>query len=196
MGLRKEKKLRTSFIQFVVALGLFMIVLVLINYMLLVVSSLIVYPANYSERMIQHNFETLKEAEQVTGDLLTPMSSFGVYTDNGEFLYGNFLEKDTNKMWTKYNKGEKSAGSRNYMTSIKREEGVLLIKYPLTMQYKTDKLRSLLLNPEATGVILFIIELILGIVSLSNRFAKNIDKELESLLVAAGKIEEGDLESL
>ncbi|HHX61518.1 MAG TPA: HAMP domain-containing histidine kinase [Epulopiscium sp.] len=194
MGLRKEIKLRTSFIEFVVVLGILIVSLVITNYVLFSLTSFVVYPANYSEKIIQDNLKYLEETDEVTADLLTSMSTFGVYSDNGKYIYGNFSDKNKKRMWDKYSIGKKSSGLRSYITSIEREEGILLIKYPLTMQYKTEKMRSILPNPEATAMVLFILELIMGIVLLSNKFAKKINKELESLLMAAVKIEEGDLE--
>lgn len=194
MGLIKETKLRTSFIGFVLILGIFMVSLVIINYLLFSFTSSLLYPANHSEKIIQDNFEELKETEKVTAELLSPVSSFGVYSDSGKYLYGNFLDKNKNTIWNKYNLDEKSLGLRNFITSIKREEGILLIKYPLTMQYKNGKMRSNLPNPEITYMILFILQLIIGIVLLSNMFAKKINKELKLLLAASKKIEEGDLE--
>lgn len=192
MGLIKETKLRTSFIGFVLILGILMVSLVIINYLLFSFTSSLLYPANHSEKIIQDNFEELKETEKVTAELLSPVSSFGVYSDSGKYLYGNFLDKNT--IWNKYNLDEKSLGLRNFITSIKREEGILLIKYPLTMQYKNGKMRNNLPNPEITYMILFILQLIIGIVLLSNMFAKKINKELKFLLAASQKIEEGDLE--
>lgn len=194
MGLIKETKLRTLFIKFVVVLGIFIVSLVIINYYLFALSSFIFYPANYSEKVIHNNFEKLKEIDKVTADLLTPMSSFGVYSDNEKYLYGNFSDKDKDKIWNKYNIGENSSGLRNYIISIKRKEGILLIKYPLTIQYKTKKLRTVLPNPEITSIILFILELIMGIILFSNIFAKKVNKELKTLFTASEKIEEGDLE--
>lgn len=194
MGLRKEKKLRASFIEFVVVLGVFIVSLIIINYFLFVFTSFMVYPANYSEKIIQDNFEDLKETDKVRAELLSPISNFGVYSDSGKYLYGNFSDNDKNKIWNKYDSGEKSLGSRNFITSIKREEDILLIKYPLTTQYKNEKMRSILPNPEITNIVFFILELIVGIILLSNSFAKKIDRELNSLLLAAEKIEEGDLE--
>lgn len=194
MGLRKETKLRTSFIRFVALLGASIIVLFVINYLLFVIVSNIAYPANYSEKIIQDNLTQLRESEKVTADLLTPMSSFGVYSSEGDYLYGNFSEKDKKIIWNKHSMEEQFLGLRNYITSINREDGILLIKYPLTVQYKSENLRSIFPNVEITIILLFFGELIMMIFLLSSRFAKKIDKELNSLLVATEKIENGDLD--
>lgn len=195
MGMIKEIKLRTSFIGFVFVLGIFVVLLAIANFFLLFsFSSPWVYPANYTEKIIQSNFEELKQRDKVTIELLSPMSNFGVYSDSGKYLYGNFSDKNKNVIWNKYNAGENSLERRNYISSIERKEEILLIKYPLTPQYKSEKIRNILPNPEITNLLLFILELIIGIVLLSNIFAKKINKELSSLLFAAERIEDGDLE--
>ena len=188
MGLKKGKELRSTFIKYVFSLGIFIIILLIINYYLIFIVSFGVYPANYSEKTIQNNLEKLKESPKVTIDLLTPMCSFGVYSNNGDYLYGNFSKVDQELMWDNYNNSKMSSGGKNYIVSIKREDGILLIKYPLTLQYKNEILRSILPNAEITIIILFIIEFIIVLLLLSNRFAKKINKELKLLLSATKKI--------
>ncbi|WMM24142.1 HAMP domain-containing sensor histidine kinase [Tissierella sp. MB52-C2] len=194
MGLKKGKELRSTFIKYVFSLGIFIIILLIINYYLIFIVSFGVYPANYSEKIIQNNLEKLRESPKVTIDLLTPMCSFGVYSNNGDYLYGNFSKVDQELIWDNYNNSKMSSGGKNYIVSIKREDGILLIKYPLTLQYKNEKLRSILPNGEITIIILFIIEFIIVLLLLSNRFAKKINKELKLLLSATKKIEEQDLD--
>ena len=194
MELRKETSLRISFIKFIVLLGTLIVILILANYYITRMTSNIVYPANYSEKVIQDNFEELKETSKVTKDLLTPMSNYGVYSNNGKYLYGNFSDKNKERVWNKYICRDKSLGSRRFIKSIKRKEDILLITYPLTLQYKSKKMRDLLPNAEMTISILFILELFLIIFLLSNKFAKHINKELNHVLNTVGKIEDGDLD--
>jgi|GEM_PF-70097 len=194
MGVRKNTKLRTLFIQFVVVLGIFIIILAPLNYLLLVHSSPVTYPANYSETVIHNNLKRLKESAEVDETMLSPMSTFGVYSDRGEFLYGSFPDEEKNKIWNTYITGKKSMGLKNYIAYIQRQDEILLIKYPLVMQYKNARLRALLPNPEKLAFILFLIEFIIGFILISNRFANKINRELKSLLLVAAKIEAGDLE--
>lgn len=194
MGIKKEIKLRTSFLGFVIFLGILTICLIMINYFLFAFTSIIVYPPNYSEHLIQSNFEELKDIEKVNSNLLTPMSNFGVYSNDGKYLYGNFSTKDENRIWNMYEKGEKTLGLRNYITSIERKDDILLIRYPLTTQYKTEKMRRYLPNAENTLLVMFLLELFIVIILISNKFARKMNEELKPLLVASEKIEEGDLE--
>ena len=194
MGVGKQKHLRAIFIKYVVSLGLGIVLLLVTNYYIFFVNSFGIYPANYSEKTIQRNYEQLKKTPRVTIDLLTPMSSFGVYSNDGNYLYGSFSDRDEDRIWDNYIKGKMSYGGRNYLASIERDDGVLLVKYPLTVQYKNQKLRSLLPNAEIIIFVLSLIELATIIILLSNRFAKNINKDLASLLDAARKIEDQDLD--
>ncbi len=58
MGLRrsKSKSLRTIFIKYILYLGVFITTLMLVNYLVFGIASIGVYPANYSERIIQKNY--------------------------------------------------------------------------------------------------------------------------------------------
>lgn len=194
MGLRKRKKLRTMFIEYIVFLGIFIVILIIVNYLMFAITSIGVYPANYSEKVIQKNFDELKNSPKVTMDLLTPMCSFGVYSENGDFLYGNFPLDDREANWDSYIQGRKSIGSSGYNTGIEREEGVLIVSYPLTMQFTSDKLRRIMPNAEATIVFSFLLQLIIIIIFWSNRFVKKVNNELRNLLIPMEKIENQDLD--
>ena len=194
MGIGKGKKLRTTFIEYVISLGVLIIALILADYLLFIVASIGVYPANYSEKMIQKNFDDLKNSPKVTMDLLTPMCSFGVYSEDGQFLYGNFSTSDRKTNWDNYINGKATGDLSNYITSIRRTEGILIISYPLRMEYKSETLRKVLPNAELTIVVIFFIELITIIILWSNRFSKKINSELKTLLSATEKIKEQDLD--
>lgn len=195
MGLRKSesKTLRTIFIRYILSLGIFLMVLILVNYFIFGIASIGVYPANYSERIIQKNLDELKNSPKVTMDLLTPMCRFGVYSEGGDFLYGNFSNKDIDTNWDTYNQKKNSIGSSYYITSIAREEGILIISYPLKMQFTSPRLRRTLPNAELTITFIFFFQLLILIILWSNRFAKRINNELKILLHAVEKIEEQDL---
>lgn len=194
MGIGKKKKLRTTFVEYVVSLGLLIIVLILVNYYIFIIASFGVYPANYSEKIIQKNFDKLKKSPTVTMDMLTPMCTFGVYSKDGQYLYGNFPREEENKNWDNYLQGKTNIGLRRYITSIEREEEILIIIYPLNMEYKNSSLRKVLPNAEVTLIILFFLQLSIFIILWSNRFAKKINNELKNLLMAASKIEDQDLD--
>ncbi|WP_303864145.1 HAMP domain-containing sensor histidine kinase [Alkalibaculum bacchi] len=194
MGIRKSTKLRTTFIKYVVSLGLLIIILILVNYYLFIVASIGVYPANYSEKIIQSNYDELKNLPRVTIELLTPMCNFGVYSEEGDFLYGNFSSKDIKINWDRYQQGKTSTGLEKYIITIDRDEGILIITYPLTAQYRNEILRRTLPNAELTIVIVFFIQLIALIILWSNRFAKKVNNELKTLLIPMAKIQEQNLD--
>lgn len=193
MGLKKNKKLRTIFIEYMLSLGALIIILCLANYFFFVSASM-VYPANYTEKVIQENYSKLKDTAKVTNDLITPMSSFGVYSIHGDYLYGNFHAKHRDIYWDTYNRGEKSTGLSNFLTSIEREDDILIINYPLTMQFKSEKLRSLLPNAEWAVLLLFFLQLIILFILWSNKFAKKVNRELKTLLTTMEKIKEKNLD--
>ena len=166
MGLRngKSKTLRTIFIKYILSLGIFIMFLILINYFIFGIASIGVYPANYSERIIQKNVDELKKTSKVSMDLLTPMCSFGVYSERGDFLYGNLPFKYIDTSWDSYRQGKNTIGSFGYIASIEREEGVLIISYPLKMKFKNEDLRRTLPNAEFPITGLFFIQLLILII--------------------------------
>ena len=195
MGLRrsKSKSLRTIFIKYILYLGVFLTTLMLVYYLIFGIASIGVYPANYSERIIQKNYDELKNSPKVNMDLLTPMCSFGVYSEAGDFLYGNFPVKYIDKGWGNYRQGINTIGLSDYIISIEREEEVLIISYPLSMQFKNDGLRKTLPNAELTIIFSFLFQLLILIILWSSRLAKSINSELRNLLNAVEKIEEQNL---
>ena len=196
MGLRrsKSKSLRTIFIKYILYLGVFLTTLMLVYYLIFGIASIGVYPANYSERIIQKNYDELKNSPKVNMDLLTPMCSFGVYSEAGDFLYGNFPVKYIDKGWGNYRQGINTIGLSDYIISIEREEEVLIISYPLSMQFKNDGLRKTLPNAELTIIFSFLFQLLILIILWSSRLAKSINSELRNLLNAVEKIEEQNLD--
>ena len=196
MGLRrsKSKSLRTIFIKYILYLGVFITTLMLVNYLVFGIASIGVYPANYSERIIQKNYDELKNSPKVNMDLLTPMCNFGVYSEAGDFLYGNFSVKYIDDSWDNYRKGKNTIGLSDYIISIEREEEVLIISYPLSMQFTNDGLRKTLPNAELTIIFSFLFQLFILIILWSNRLAKRINSELRNLLNTVEKIEEHNLD--
>ena len=190
MGLRrsKSKSLRTIFIKYILYLGVFITTLMLVNYLVFGIASIGVYPANYSERIIQKNYDELKNPPKVNMDLLTPMCNFGVYSEAGDFLYGNFSVKYIDDSWDNYRKGKNTIGLSDYIISIEREEEVLIISYPLSMQFTNDGLRKTLPNAELTIIFSFLFQLFILIILWSNRLAKRINSELRNLLNTVEKI--------
>ncbi|NLV86327.1 MAG: HAMP domain-containing histidine kinase [Clostridiales bacterium] len=196
MGIRKNRgnTLRRIFMKNIFYLGAFITILILANYLVFIIASLGVYPANYSERIIQRNYDELKNAPKVTMDLLTPMCSFGIYSETGGFLYGNFPPKYIDAGWDSYKQGKKTIGLSDYIISVEREEDVLIISYPLNMQFTNDGLRKTLPNAELTIIILFLFQLFVLIIMWSSRLAKRINEELGNLLYSVKRIEEQNLD--
>ena len=196
MGIKKGRNntLRRIFLKYIFYLGTFITAVMLVNYLIVGIASIGVYPANYSERTIQKNYEELKSSPKVTMDLLTPMCSFGVYSEVGDFLYGNFPSEYIYAGWDSYKQGEKAIGLSEYIISIEREEGVLIISYPLNMQFKNDELRKTLPNAELIIMLSFLCQLFILIIMWSNRLAKRIKKELGNLSYAVEKIKEQNLD--
>jgi len=122
------------------------------------------------------------------------MSHFGVYSNDGNYLYGNFTSKEIKKNWDYYSNGDTASGLSNYIICIVRDNDILIITYPLSMQFKNDELRKILPNAEMAIILLFLLQLLLIIAFWSNRFAKRINRELKTLLATTQQIKEQNLD--
>lgn len=194
MVLGHSKKLRSIFIKYVLTLGILVIFLFASNFYLGPIPLLQVYQANYSEKVIEKNIEQLKTVPKVSMELLTSLCSFGVYSDNGDYLYGSFSGRDIEQVWKSYLEGANVVGIDKHITAIKRSEGILIISYPLTMQYRSPAARAVLPNPELTMILLFFLELVILIILWSSSLSKKISSELNYLTLAAEKIENQNLD--
>lgn len=193
MGINKEKTLRTLFIHYVISLGLILLVILFANYWF-INSKVVFYPPNYSEQVIQANYQALQESDQVSQDILSPMSRFGVYNPNGRYLYGNLPAEDSQDYWETYQSGGVSTGLSTYIQAIDRDDQVLLVAYPVTLQFQNDNLRETLPNAELVMTIVVLGEIILLIILWANRLSKQVSQELSTLSEATDRIKDQNLD--
>jgi len=140
MGGMKKTGLKQIFWRYILAVALSCVSLVIITCLFIYFGfGAIFYPANYTEQVLTGNAEKLRDADVITQDLLTPMARYGVYTTDGEFLYGNIENPD--RTWNLYTNGYDRVGASRYMKAFRRDGEVLLVSYPLTLQFKNAFMR-------------------------------------------------------
>jgi signal transduction histidine kinase len=189
----KKTGLKQVFWRYILAVALSCISLVIITCLFVYFGfGRIFYPANYTEQVLADNEEKLKNADVITQDLLTPMARYGVYTRDGEFMYGNIETPD--KVWDLYTNGYNKVSTSRYMKAFQRDGEVLLVSYPLTLQFKNAFMRRFLPNAELLWVIYFVVMFILLVYFWSVRFERRIGGELQELLYGIEKIERHDLD--
>ena len=193
MGSMKKTGLKQIFWRYFTAVALSCISVVIITSLLIYFGfGTMFYPANHTEQVLADNTEKLKKADVITQDLLTPMARYGVYTQDGELKYGNLENPD--KTWDLYTNGYNKMSASRYIKAFQRDGEVLLVSYPLTLQFKNASMRRYLPNAELFWVICFVLMFLLLVYLWSVRFERRIGVELQELLYAIEKIERHDLD--
>lgn len=152
----------------------------------------ICYPANHTEQVLSDNADKLRNVDVITQELLTPMARYGVYAQDGEFRYGDI--ENTEKSWNLYTDGHSRVGAFRYMKAFQRDGEVLLVTYPLAVQFKNAFMRWCCPNADLLWVICFVFMFLLLVYLWSVRFGRRIGCELQGLLHGIEKVERHDLD--
>jgi hypothetical protein len=152
MGSMKKSGLRQIFWRYILAVALSGVALVIITCLFIFFGvGTIHYPANYTEQVLIDNAGNLKNADVITQELLTLMARYGVYGEDGEFKYGNI--ENPARSWNLHVNGYNRIGASRYMKAFQRDGEMLLVSYPLTLQFKNAFMRRYLPNAELFWII-------------------------------------------
>lgn len=156
-------------------------------------------PANYAEQVLAENGEEIRNAERVTEKLIPAGTLYGVFSEDGKLLYGNFDEKEEKNAWDKYRKDNKYAEGKGYYSFFQRKNGeVCITKYFIEVRYAKERWNQILPPAEQLTtwftIGLFIILTVVSGFILSRCFARRMKKQLEGLCEATEKIAASDLE--
>lgn len=192
---KKVEKLRTIFIKY---LSLFFIMtisfaLFLILSFSVLLSSGVIFPANYAEKQFNKYKEKIISSEKVTEDIIPNLYEYGVYTLDGNLISGTFNKKESKEIWNLMRDIEKkNEYPETYIKFFKKDE-VFIIKYKLVTEFVSPTLRTYLPKPEILGMIIFSIIFLIEIIILSKLFGKKLNAEMELLKNTTEKIEQQDL---
>lgn len=185
-----------SFVMLTIVWAFFCFILM---FAVILTSGLGLLPANYGELVLEKNNEAIKESEKVGEELIPSGSQFGVFDQNGTFLYGSFDKKDQGTAWQNYQKDNQYARGKGYYHFFQRKNGeICIVKYYIEVRYANEKLNDILPPAEKltswlmTG--LFTILTVLSGLILSRHFAKRMKKELAGLAQVTEKIACNDLD--
>ncbi|KNZ40339.1 sensor histidine kinase [Acetobacterium bakii] len=181
--MKKEKTLRLIFIRFVGLMVGFSLVIATINYTVFIYATNTdaILPANYAETAISENRELLGSTPAVTPEMVPDVAAFGVFDLNGNYQYGSLSQKTVKSIWEKYQNGASSLTGWQFLYDIPRSNGVLLITYPISMQFSDPVLRQWFPNIELLWLLSFVLEIILLIIILSWNFGSYLGKKITVL---------------
>lgn len=193
---RSPKKLRRLFAGYIAA---FCVGTILLAALLMTLSSVlfscgVILPANHRELQLDAGMDRIKTSDAVTPDMIPETCGYGVFTPQGDFLYGNFDKEDAAAVWNLTQERGQKQDSKYFYSSIPRQNDVCIVRYTLTMQYGYPLLRRFLPRPEILFFLIFGIGFLAEVFCLSSSFGKDLTKKLRCLENATAKIQEQDLD--
>lgn len=154
-----------------------------------------ILPANYAEKMLKKNEIQIQKAEKVTEEMIPQECNYGVYTEEGEWLYGTLPEQDRKSAWTEYKKSNIFKNGQEFYFFITRENGeVFIAEYVVRAHFAGQTGREFLTSPEILFPLFFLLLFLMQTVLWARRFAKQIKKHLREIHVVTEKIAENTLE--
>ena len=196
MVLKGKRSLRNIFIRYFIyfsllTAGLFLFYIILYGVML---NKGILLPANYLEQKIESNRNTILEADIVTKDMIPEGCGYGVYTEMGKMLAGNFTSKEADTYWTAMQANQNVAWGTKYYKVFDRDNETCIVSYKLIGQFSNPLLRKYFGNAELWIGIIFLFIFIGEILLLSAKFGRYFSKEIKTLMNVSEKIRAQDLD--
>lgn len=151
-----------------------------------------IHPANYAEQKINEKYELIRNADEVTEDMIPPLCHYVIFSLDGKKLSGNMAEDSLEIAWNAAENGK--ASGRYFYKVISRPDEYVVLQYSLTPQYNSAFLREHLINPQSLFAIMLVLGTILIIIFLSIRFGKKMKAKMMPMMNAVGRIKEKDLE--
>lgn len=195
MELRRKMRLHTFFIRYAVFVMIGAVVI--LSAVLLLFSAGIqagwIVPANYAEGMLAERAEQIRSAEKVTEDLIPETCRYGVYDQEGNYLYGTLKEEERKEIWNVYEKGEREKDG-SYFRAFARAGEVCIVKYRMVSEYTNAFLQKYLPSADWTLIGAAVLLLFLLMFYLARRFGTIISRELSALEKITEKISRQELD--
>ena len=147
-----------------------------------------VLPAYYSEVALERRRTEIQEADIVTKEMIPDNCHYGVYSEDGTFLYGNLRQSSQEKVWKEYKRGGGGDGALGYLKYFPRDGEVCLAVYQLRAEFTNPLLKKILPGVPEGLFLLFIILFFIQSVLLIRRFGNVIRRELEAVKLVTEKV--------
>lgn len=124
--------------------------------------------------MLEANRSQLESVRKVTEELLPENSKYGVYQEDGKFLYGNIEEKKQIELWQKYQNGSSLGFGQGYMKHFQRDGEVCIVVYHIRAEFVNPVLRKYLPGAPELFLLLSVVVFVVGIAMLVRRYGRMI----------------------
>ena len=204
MGLRnKNIRLRTFFVQYLLALfvGFLLIVLISVGLFFTSLKTGFIISVGDVEANIESKKTEIASAKTVSADLIPETCEYAVVSENGEFLSGSMTKSEVDDAWNAIQSGRRTSGI-SLMTGlnvqcyfqIERQNEFVIVKYSALSQFSAEFLREHLPAPEIVLFWTILAAILAKIILLSRLYGRKISRKLIPLQTATEKIENKDLE--
>ncbi|WP_029159618.1 sensor histidine kinase [Clostridium scatologenes] len=156
------------------------------------INSHILLPSNYSQQMVEKSKENIKNAKEVTSNLIPENLNY-IILDKQTLNVKKGSMSDSEIKKAKLSVKDPQIGINVYEV-IDRSKEYCIIHYQLVVQFKNPILRKLVPYPEIALLVLFIIILLTALYILSLQFSNRIKNELSKFSYVTEKIEKQDLD--
>jgi signal transduction histidine kinase len=197
MESRRTKTIAGMFLRYVCVFCLSAVVL--LGVVILLFSAAVEWglcvPANYAEQYLNENEDIIRNAPEITEDMIPFGSAYGVYEESGKWKYGNLDNTVREEAWEKYGKNTIYSDDGAYYRFIKREnQEVCIVRYNLIARYRSEWANRVLPPPEILGILMYIILFLIQAFLLAGRFSRKMKEQLSELEKVTAKIEAQNLE--
>lgn len=206
----KKMHLRTFFLQYLLAFsaGTILLLGLMLGLFTAAFAFNVVLPANYAEKEIEAVKEQLAAGGSTGSDPVLKLADYAVFTAEGERLSGNLNAQATSRAWeivqqeksrstdsyTTVGSGDKIWILRYFYTIFHSGEEIWVFRYTLAPQYDSAWMRSHLPDPQLSGILLFILGILLLAAVLATRFGRRLAQKIAGLQEAADHIRRENLE--
>lgn len=203
MGLkRKNVRLRTFFIQYLIVLFIGFLLIDLIGVGLLLVSykTGFVLSVGDVEAQIEKQKTVISSAKNVSTELIPRACKYAIVSPNGEFVSGNLAKNETATAWRTIQSGGRISGgffgiiNAKCYFPIERKNEICIVEYPSMSQFSTAFLREHLPAPEIVLFWASLAAFLIEIVLLAKFYGRKMSRKLLPLQTATEKILNKDLE--
>lgn len=192
----KSKKIQSIFLGYLVAFCIItpLILAAVFLSQVLLEKNKIILPANYVDSKVPQLKESLMDNEKIEEDMVPESCGYGVYSNDGTYLYGNLDKKHIADTWQAVKDQTSQQVMAVHFEKLQRKEDVVILRYRMVMEFSSPVLRRYLPTPAVLSFIVFIAGFIIEIIVLSYLATRKITERMEGLNNTIESIKNRDLE--
>lgn len=191
-----QKRLHAIFSRFLLLYALLAVgagVIIFFSYFVLVSLGMIRIPS-YEQTRIMQAADAIRTGGQVEEKLLPDTCVYGVYGEDGTWLYGNIPAEQRKEVWRQAGTQETTSLYGSFWQRIEKENGsTAMIRYQVMAKFVSPALREIFPNAELVFLGAFVVVIVILTVCMPRRFGRYVERRLKVLSETAARVEREDL---